>query len=138
MGLCSIKAPSTASSRTDFARKRPSASARAEVSARRAGASRWPVISLFMESAMLNKVALANSSAALGGAVCAVRHRGPGVAAPLSDSVRRPVLRRQRRVLFPKVAPSAASVLTFVVMIGMSWVVGYAWAWLYNRFAKAV
>jgi hypothetical protein len=39
--------------------------------------------------------------------------------------------------LFPKVAPSAASILTFVLMIGMSWVLGYAWAWLYNRFAKA-
>ena len=39
--------------------------------------------------------------------------------------------------LFPKVAPSAASVVTFVLMIGMAWVLGYAWAWLYNRFAKA-
>ncbi len=39
--------------------------------------------------------------------------------------------------LFPKVAPSAASVLTFVLMIVMSWVLGYAWAWLYNRFARA-
>jgi hypothetical protein len=39
--------------------------------------------------------------------------------------------------LFPKVAPSPASILTFVVMIGMAWVMGYAWAWLYNRFAKA-
>jgi hypothetical protein len=38
--------------------------------------------------------------------------------------------------LFPKVQPSAASLLTLVLMIGMSWVVGYAWAWLYNRFAK--
>ena len=40
--------------------------------------------------------------------------------------------------LFPKVAPSAASVLTFLIMIAMAWVLGYAWAWLYNRFAKAV
>jgi ABC-type uncharacterized transport system permease subunit len=38
--------------------------------------------------------------------------------------------------LFPKVAPSAASILTFVIMIAMAWVLGYAWAWLYNRFAK--
>jgi hypothetical protein len=38
--------------------------------------------------------------------------------------------------LFPKVQPSAASLLTLVLMIGMSWVVGYAWACLYNRFAK--
>ena len=40
--------------------------------------------------------------------------------------------------LFPKVQPSAASLVTLVLMIGMSWVVGYAWAWLYNRFAKNV
>jgi hypothetical protein len=40
--------------------------------------------------------------------------------------------------LFPKVQPSAASLLTLVLMIGMSWVLGYAWAWLYNRFAKHV
>jgi 2TM family of unknown function (DUF5676) len=38
--------------------------------------------------------------------------------------------------LFPKVQASAASLITLVLMIGMSWVVGYAWAWLYNRFAK--
>jgi len=38
--------------------------------------------------------------------------------------------------LFPKVQPSAASLLTLVLMIGMSWAVGYAWAWLYNRFAQ--
>jgi hypothetical protein len=38
--------------------------------------------------------------------------------------------------LFPKVQPSAASLITLVLMIVMSWVVGYAWAWLYNRFAK--
>ena len=40
--------------------------------------------------------------------------------------------------LFPKVQPSAASLVTLVLMIGMAWVVGYAWAWLYNRLAKTV
>jgi 2TM family of unknown function (DUF5676) len=40
--------------------------------------------------------------------------------------------------LFPKVQPSAASLVTLVLMIGMSWVVGYAWAWLYNQFAKSL
>ena len=39
--------------------------------------------------------------------------------------------------LLPKVRPSLASLVTLVLMIGMSWVVGYAWAWLYNRFAKS-
>jgi 2TM family of unknown function (DUF5676) len=38
--------------------------------------------------------------------------------------------------LFPKVQPSAASLLTLILMIGMSWVLGYAWAWLYNRFTR--
>ena len=38
--------------------------------------------------------------------------------------------------LFPKVRPSAASLVTLVLMIGMSWVAGYAWAGLYNRFAR--
>jgi ABC-type uncharacterized transport system permease subunit len=38
--------------------------------------------------------------------------------------------------LFPKVQPSGTSLVTLVLMIIMSWVVGYAWAWLYNRFAK--
>jgi hypothetical protein len=37
--------------------------------------------------------------------------------------------------LFPKVQPSPASLVTLVLMIGMSWVVGYAWAWLYNQLA---
>jgi 2TM family of unknown function (DUF5676) len=40
--------------------------------------------------------------------------------------------------LLPKVQPSAASLVTLVLMIGMSWVLGYAWAWLYNRFAKGL
>jgi hypothetical protein len=38
--------------------------------------------------------------------------------------------------LFPEVQFSAASLVTLVLMIGMSWVVGHAWAWLYNRFAE--
>ena len=38
--------------------------------------------------------------------------------------------------LFPKFQPSLASLVTFVLMVGMSWVVGYAWSWLYNLFSK--
>jgi hypothetical protein len=37
---------------------------------------------------------------------------------------------------FPKVEPSAASLVTLALTIAMSWLVGYAWAWLYSRFAK--
>lgn len=40
--------------------------------------------------------------------------------------------------LFPKVRPSLASLVTLVLMIGMSWVVGYVWAALYNRFTKSL
>jgi hypothetical protein len=39
--------------------------------------------------------------------------------------------------LFPKVQPSAASLVTLVLMIVMAWCLGYVWAWLYNRFAKS-
>jgi 2TM family of unknown function (DUF5676) len=39
--------------------------------------------------------------------------------------------------LFPKVQPSPASLVTLVLMIVMSWCLGYAWAWLYNRFGKS-
>jgi hypothetical protein len=38
--------------------------------------------------------------------------------------------------LFLKVQPSAASLVTLALMICMSWVVGYAWAWPCNRFAR--
>ena len=40
--------------------------------------------------------------------------------------------------LLPKVTPSAVSLVTFVIMVGMSWVIGYVWAWLYNRIAKSL
>ncbi len=38
--------------------------------------------------------------------------------------------------LFPKVRPSVVSLVTLVMVVVMSWVMGYSWAWLYNRFAK--
>ena len=38
--------------------------------------------------------------------------------------------------LFPKVRPSVLSLVTLVIVTGMSWVMGYVWAWLYNWFAK--
>lgn len=39
--------------------------------------------------------------------------------------------------LLPKARPSVVSLVTFVIVVGMSWVMGYVWAWLYNRIAKA-
>lgn len=38
--------------------------------------------------------------------------------------------------LWPNVGSSVASLVMFVIVVGGSWAVGYAWAWLYNRFAK--
>ena len=38
--------------------------------------------------------------------------------------------------LLPKARPSVVSLVTFVIVVGMSWVMGYVWAWLYNRIAK--
>jgi hypothetical protein len=38
--------------------------------------------------------------------------------------------------LLPRARPSVVSLVTFVVVVGMSWVMGYVWAWLYNRIAK--
>jgi hypothetical protein len=40
--------------------------------------------------------------------------------------------------LIPKVRPSVGSLVTLVIVVGMAWVMGYAWAWLYNRFAKSL
>ena len=38
--------------------------------------------------------------------------------------------------LLPKARPSVVSLVTFVVVVGMSWVMGYVWTWPYNRIAK--
>ena len=40
--------------------------------------------------------------------------------------------------LVPRVRPSVGSLVTLVIVVGMAWVMGYAWAWLYNRFAKSL
>jgi hypothetical protein len=40
--------------------------------------------------------------------------------------------------LLTKVGPSVVSLITLVIVVGMACVMGFAWAWLYNRFAKTV
>jgi hypothetical protein len=62
--------------------------------------------------------------------------RGSGC--PHAREARGVVQRRNVASLFPKVQPSPASLVTLVLMIALSWVLGYAWAWLYNMFAKTV
>jgi hypothetical protein len=90
-----------------------------------------------MESAMLNKLAFANSLAVLTAVLyvlfAIIALVSPSAFAILFDAQ---FFGANVASLFPKVQPSSASLTTLVLMIGMSWVVGYAWAWLYNRFAK--
>jgi hypothetical protein len=91
-----------------------------------------------MEWPMLNRLALANSLAVLAAALyvffAIIALVSPRAFALLFDAQ---FFGANVASLFPKVQPSAASLVTLVLMIGMSWVVGYAWAWLYNRFAKS-
>jgi 2TM family of unknown function (DUF5676) len=88
---------------------------------------------------MLNKVAFANSLAVLTAVLyvlfAIIAFVSPRAFAILFDAQ---FFGANVAPLFPKVQPSATSLITLVVMILMSWVVGYAWAWLYNRFAKSV
>jgi hypothetical protein len=88
---------------------------------------------------MLNQVAVANALAVLTAVLYAlfaiVAAVSPRLLSILFDAQ---FFGANVASLFPKVAPSAASVLTFLIMIAMAWVLGYLWAWLYNRFAKAV
>jgi len=87
---------------------------------------------------MLNRLAFANSLAVLTAALyilfAILALVAPGVFQVVFDAQ---FFGANVASLFPKVQPSAASLLTLVLMIGMSWVLGYAWAWLYNRFAKS-
>ena len=86
---------------------------------------------------MLNKLAFANSLAVLTAALyvlfAILRFVAPRVFQILFDAQ---FFGANVASLFPKVQPSAASLVTLVLMIAMAWVVGYAWAWLYNRFAR--
>jgi hypothetical protein len=86
---------------------------------------------------MLNKLALANSLAVLTAALYVVfavlALVAPRLFQVLFDAQ---FFGANVASLFPKVQASAASLVTLILMIGMSWVVGYAWAWLYNCFAK--
>jgi hypothetical protein len=89
------------------------------------------------ELSMLNKVAVANALAV----VTAVLYVGFAILAVIAPRAFQILFDAQFfganvASLFPKVQLSAASLVTLVLMTCMSWVVGYAWAWLYNRFAS--
>jgi hypothetical protein len=87
---------------------------------------------------MLNKVAFANALAVLAAALyllfAVVALVSPRAFQVFFDAQ---FFGANVASLFPKVAPSAASLVTVVLLVGMSWLAGYAWAWLYNRFARA-
>ena len=88
---------------------------------------------------MLNRVAFANSLAVLTASLYVVFAILAAVAPRLFQVLfDAQFFGANVASLFPKVQPSPASLITLVLMIVMSWVVGYAWAWLYNRFAKSL
>ena len=87
---------------------------------------------------MLNKLAFASSLAVLTGALYVLF----GVLALVSPRAFQLLFNSQFfgadvASLLPKARPSVVSLVTFVIVVGMSWVMGYVWAWLYNRIAKA-
>ena len=86
---------------------------------------------------MLNKFAFANSLAILTGGLYVLF----GVLALVSPRAFQLLFNAQFfgadvAALLPKVRPSGVSLVTFVIVVGMSWVIGYVWAGLYNRIAK--
>jgi hypothetical protein len=92
-----------------------------------------------MERAMLNQLALANSLAVVTAALYVLF----AVIALVSPSAFQLLFNAQFfgadvASLFPKVGPSAPALVTLVILVAMAWVMGYAWAWLYNRFAKTM
>ena len=86
---------------------------------------------------MLNQFAFANSLAILTGGLYVLF----GVLALVSPRTFQLLFNAQFfgadvAALLPKATPSVMSLVTFVVVVGMSWVIGYVWAWLYNRIAR--
>ena len=86
---------------------------------------------------MLSKLAFANSLAILTGGLYVLF----GVLALVSPRTFQLLFNAQFfgadvASLLPKATPSVVSLVTFVIVVGMSWVVGYAWAWLYNQLAR--
>ena len=86
---------------------------------------------------MLNRLAFASSLAVLTGGLYVLF----GVLALMSPRAFQLLFNAQFfgadvASLLPKVRPSVVSVVTFAIVVGMSWVLGYVWAWLYNRIVK--
>jgi hypothetical protein len=88
---------------------------------------------------MLNKLAFANSLAVLTAAFyvffAILNLVAPRLFQVLFDAQ---FFGANVALLFPKVQPSAACLVALVLMIAMAWIMGYAWAWLYDRFGKSL
>ncbi|MGH7266657.1 MAG: DUF5676 family membrane protein [Candidatus Rokuibacteriota bacterium] len=83
---------------------------------------------------MLRPVAFATALAL----VAAIMHLLFALTALLSPSLFRLLFNAQFfgadvASLLPRVIPYDGFVVTFVVLVISAWVIGYAWAWLYNR-----
>jgi 2TM family of unknown function (DUF5676) len=85
----------------------------------------------------LNGIALATALAVLAGAM----HLLFGVAAIISPNLFRLLFNAQFfgadvASLLPAVMPYQGFLVTFVILVVSAWLIGYAWAWLYNRLAS--
>jgi len=85
----------------------------------------------------LNEIAFATALAVLAAAVNLLF----SLAALISPNVFRLLFNAQFfgadvASLFPRVIPYEGFIGTFIVLVISAWLVGYAWAWLYNRLAS--
>ena len=86
---------------------------------------------------MLNKVAFATALAVLAAAM----HLLFALAALISPNVFRLLFNAQFfgadvASLLPRVIPYEGFIVTFIVLVISAWLIGYAWAWLYNQLTK--
>ena len=86
---------------------------------------------------MLNRVAFASALAVL----AAVMHLLFALTALISPNMFRLLFNAQFfgadvASLLPRVIPYEGFIVTFIVLVISAWLIGYAWAWLYNRLAS--
>ena len=86
---------------------------------------------------MLNRVAFATALAVLAAAM----HLLFSLAALISPNVFRLLFNAQFfgadvASLLPRVIPYEGFIVTFIVLVISAWLIGYAWAWLYNQLTK--
>ena len=85
----------------------------------------------------MNKVAFATALAVLAAAM----HLLFALAALISPNAFRLLFNAQFfgadvASLLPRVIPYEGFIVTFIVLVISAWLIGYAWAWLYNQLTK--